>query len=104
MLSWITASTEREVAAMAHSKKESLAERLQEMAAVDIRTVDPTELKDITDVKIRKELPREERLKDYIQQIGNPYCYRSHGVTVKISFAGDRTLEECLGSCISMES
>lgn len=89
---------------MARSKKESLAEHLQEMAAVDIRTVDPSELKDIADVKIQKDLPREERLKDYIQQIVNPYCFLSHGMIVKIGFAGSRSLEECLGNCIAMES
>ena len=77
---------------------------LRKMAAVDIRTVDPDELVDIENVKINQELPVKERVTDYIRQIRNPYCYISHGVVVKISFAGTKKLEECLGACVSMEA
>ena len=84
-------------------KKKSLEEILRELREIDIRSVNPAELVDIENVCIRTDLPVEERLRDYISQIKNPYCYRSHGVTVKISFAGKRKLEECLMSCIEME-
>ena len=70
---------------------------LRELASVDIRTIDQEELVDMENVKIDPELPVQERVMDYIRQIKNPYCYRSHGVIVKISFAGTRKLEECLG-------
>ncbi len=53
-------------------------------------------LVDIENVIIRKELPVEERLRDYIDQIKNPYCYLSHGIVVKLSFAGKKSFEECL--------
>ena len=69
-------------------------EELQEMAAVDIRTVDKNTL---------VELPLEERIADYIHQVKNPYCHISNGMIVKISFAGKDTLEECLSRCISAE-
>lgn len=85
-------------------KEKSLSEELHEMAAVDIRTAKPEELVDMDTVKINQELPVAERVQDYIRQIKNPYCYKSHGVVVKISFAGTKTLEECLGACISMEA
>lgn len=80
-----------------------LSERLKEMAEVDIRAVHPEDLVDIGSVEIRKELPVPERVNDFIEQIQNPYCYLSHGIIVKISFAGERRLEECLQDCISME-
>ena len=70
-------------------------EELQEMAAVDIRTVDKSTLVELDDVEIHEELPQAERIK-------NPYCYKSHGVVVKISFAGKCSLEESLSRCISM--
>ena len=85
-------------------KERSLSEQLKEMAQVDISTVDPSELVDIESVKIKKELPVSERIKDYVSQIKNPYCYVSHGVIVKIIFSGERKLEECLQSCISVEA
>jgi hypothetical protein len=71
-------------------------EDLQKMAAIDIRKADKESLVDIKDVTIHTELPIEERVKDYLQQIKNPYCYLSHGVTVKISFAGKKKLEDCI--------
>ena len=82
----------------------ALSEKLQEMAAVDVLSVDPDDLVDITDVEINKELPVKERVLDYVRQIKNPYCYISHGVIVKLSFAGKRTLEECLAACVSAEA
>ena len=79
-------------------------EELSEMAQMDIREVDRSQLVDIDSVKINADLPVEERIKDYIRQVRNPYCYLSHGVVVKIGFKGKRTLEECLKSCVSMEA
>ena len=76
--------------------------KLKKLASVDIRTIDRVELVVMENVKIDPVLPVQERLEDYIWQIKNPYCYRSHGVIVKISFAGTRKLEECLGDCVSV--
>lgn len=89
---------------MSTEKQSLLAEKLRELSEVDIRTVDPKELVVIADVKIRDDLPISERIRDYIDQIKNPYCYMSHGTVVKIRFAGSRTLEECISSCVSMEA
>jgi hypothetical protein len=76
------------------------AEELKRMSEVDIRTVDKNELVDIETVKINKELPPIERVEDYIRQIKNPYCYLSHGVKVKISFAGKKKLEDCISDAM----
>mgnify|MGYP000930393268 CR=1 FL=1 len=54
------------------------------------------QLVDIEKVVVRDDLPVKERVSDYIRQIRNPYCYRSHGIVVKISFAGKKSFEECL--------
>lgn len=89
---------------MSTEKQLLLAEKLRELSEVDIRTVDPKELVDIENVKIREDLPIPERIRDYIEQIKNPYCYLSHGTVVKIRFAETRTLEECISSCVSMEA
>ena len=77
-------------------------EEMQAMAEVDLKNIDTSNLIDIEHVKIRTELPQEERISDYIHQIKNPYCYISHGVAVKISFTGKCTLEESLSRCISL--
>ena len=65
------------------------------MNNVDIRTVDIDTWRDIRDVKVNTDLPKEERILDFIRQIGNPYCYRHGKYVVKISFTDtDVTLEQ----------
>ena len=70
---------------------------VDEMKNVDIRTVDREELVDIRDVSIDRTLPKEERVRSFIQQIKNPSCFRCGDVIVKTSFANtETTLEDCV--------
>ncbi|MGC6173091.1 DUF6870 family protein [Lacrimispora sp. 38-1] len=70
---------------------------------VDVRTVNPDTLVDINDIKVNVKLPKEERILDFIRQIGNPYCYRCGKVVVKISFNDtDATLEDRMESLLRM--
>lgn len=72
------------------------AQTVQEMQAVDVRTVDKGALVDIAAVTLDESLPRQERIREYIRQIKNPYCYLSNGIVIKVSFAGKRSIEDCL--------
>ena len=47
-------------------------ELLAEMQSVDIRTVDPSTLQDIRDVKIDSSRTTEQKMVDYLKQIKNP--------------------------------
>lgn len=69
-----------------------------EMKKVDVRTVDRSTLKDINDVVVNTALPKEDRLRSFIEQIGNPYCYKCGDLVVKVSFAENTsaTLEDRL--------
>lgn len=70
---------------------------------VDVRTVNPDTLVDIGDIKVNTKLPKEERILDFIRQIGNPYCYRCGKVVVKISFNDTgATLEDRMESFLRM--
>lgn len=70
---------------------------VDEMKNVDIRSVDRGELVDIRDVGIDRTLPKEERVRSFVQQIKNPYCFRCGDVIVKTSFANtETTLEDCV--------
>lgn len=72
-------------------------EELSAMRNTDIRTIDPASLQDIQEVTVNQALPKEERMQSYLQQIGNPYCYRCGKYAVKVSFSNsERTLEDCL--------
>ena len=57
---------------------------IETMKSVSPKTVDPA-------------APREDRLREFIKQIRNPYCYLDGKTVVKISFAAtDTTMEDCL--------
>ena len=76
-------------------------EQIEAMQNVDIRTVDPDTLRDIRDVTVNTDLPKQERILDFIRQIGNPYCYRHGKYVVKVSFTDtDVTLEDRMLSYI----
>ena len=78
-------------------------EDLEKMKAVDIQTVEKDSLVDISSITINKELPPIERVTDFLKQIKNPYCYVDHGIVVKISFTGQKSLEDCLKSVMIPE-
>ena len=46
-------------------------------------------------------LPQEERLKNLLDKVRNPYCYLDNGIIVKLNFAprGSSTLSERVGRC-----
>ena len=60
----------------------------------DLRT---GELMDIRDVYICRDLPREQRIAEYIHQIKDPYHFKCGEITVHVSFnLQGPTLEECI--------
>lgn len=53
--------------------------------------------KDITEIKIKKDLPPEQRLNDFIQQIKNPYNVLYQDFNIKIQFSEtDKTIKDVL--------
>lgn len=71
-------------------------EELKKMKETDIRTVDRSTLVDVESIQLGAVLSSEERIAEYIRQVGNPYCYLYKGMAVKISFSGKLKLEDCL--------
>ena len=76
------------------SETELTEELLDELAKVDVKTVDPDTLVDLHDVAVDEKLPPQERLADYLRQIRNPFCFRHGKYVVKVSYTDtDVTLE-----------
>lgn len=75
---------------------------LEEMKRVDPRTVDRRTLAERSSVEIDAAASREERCRQFVEQIGNPYCYLDGKTVVKISFANTpRTIDDCIRSYLS---
>ena len=61
-----------------------------------------SELVDIRDVVIDKSMTLEERVKSYIEQIKDPYCFKVGDVVVRVSYAGkDKSLTDSFTSMIA---
>lgn len=56
------------------------------------------EVDEITDIKIDRRKPSEERILDFIMKTKNPYIFKVNGKLVKISFSKntDLTADDCL--------
>lgn len=75
---------------------------LEKMKEVDLEKIDKDELVDINDVKIDINQTKEEKIKSFINQIKNPYCYKCGKVTIKISFSDNgKSLEDLMSDYIS---
>ena len=61
-----------------------------------------SELVDIRDVVIDKSLPLEDRVRSYVEQIKDPYCFKVGDVVVRVSYAGkDKSLTDSFTSMIA---
>ena len=56
---------------------------IEEMKAVDIRTVEADELVDVCEISLDENLSKEERADEFARQIKNPYCFRVGDIIVK---------------------
>ena len=62
---------------------------IEDMKAVDVRTVDPETLVDVTKIVIDESLSKEERVAEFIRQVKNPYCFRVGDMVVKNVYSND---------------
>ena len=65
----------------------------------DVRTISRSDLVDIRQVKIDPALSKQDRIRSFVSQIGNPYCYLDGDVVVGVSYADTEiSLEDRLKS------
>ena len=54
-------------------------------------------LADIQEVSVNPDLPKEERIAEFIRQIKNPYCFKCGKFTIRAQFSQNGiSLEDCL--------
>ena len=71
---------------------------------MSIGKIDRNALVDIRDVVIDTSLPKVERIKNFLQQVKNPYIYKHGKYVVKIGFTDTNiTLEERLTDYIRLK-
>ena len=56
---------------------------------VDFDDVDIKDMPDMAEIKIDKSLSQEERQKQYLDKVGNPYLIRIGNMKIKVRFANN---------------
>lgn len=70
---------------------------VEEMKAVDLRTVDKKQLVNWGDVKIEHCETKADRIREMVQKLQNPYVYMVGDVKVKLSYSNNnRKIEDCM--------
>ena len=70
---------------------------VETMRSVNPKTIDRSTLVQRDSIRLEPAAAQDDRLRDFIRQIRNPYCYLDGKTVVKISFSKtDTTLEDCL--------
>lgn len=60
-------------------------------------------LVDIRDVKLDDRLSQSERVKSFVQQIKDPYCFKVGEVIVRVAYAENgTTLNDCFADMLSL--
>lgn len=67
----------------------------------EIAACSKDKLTDINQIDIDKELPVVERVRHYIDQVGNPYLFKVGDTAVKIEFGGQSELSDSLARILS---
>lgn len=66
------------------------------------KSIDRGTLRDIQSVVIDTSKPCGERIRSFVEQIGNPYCYLDNGVVVEVGFSDtDISLQDRLSAYAS---
>ncbi|MDO5147650.1 MAG: hypothetical protein Q4D60_11690 [Eubacteriales bacterium] len=65
------------------------AEEYRALLDVDFDDVDIKDMPDMAEIKINKSLSQEERQKQYLDKVGNPYLIRIGNMKIKVRFANN---------------
>lgn len=75
---------------------------LQELKRVNIKEVNPDELVDISEIEIDTKQSVQKRVKEYVEQVHNPYLVRVGEYAVKIGYSDcEETLNDRMKQYIS---
>lgn len=75
---------------------------IEALKNVDVRTVDRDGLVDIRELDVKQDIPVEQRIREFVKQVGNPYCFKVGDVVVKSAFSENGgSFEERFGRMMS---
>ncbi len=83
------------------SEYEMLLEKINKNKDIELNEIDRTEIDDIRNIKINKNLPVQERIVDFLKKVKNPYVFKVEDTLVKISFGTENVdVKQCLNNIV----
>lgn len=77
---------------------------LVELSKINLETIRPEMLKELTEIYIDSDMSIEYRIETFFEEINNPYCFLVNGTPVQISFNNhNKTLDECLRDYLNLK-
>ena len=81
--------------------KDNLIDKVKKCKNMSLNEVKLEEVDEITDIKINRNKPSNERVIDFIDKVKNPYIFKMNGRLIQIAFADtERSAEDCLTNVI----
>lgn len=76
---------------------EEIKGKLERCRNVNLDDVKLEDVDEITDIKIDRRKPSEERILDFLTKVKNPYIFKVNGKLVRIRFSdANKTVDDCL--------
>lgn len=83
------------------SEYEMLLKKININKNIELKDIERTEVEDIRNIKVNKDLPIEERIVDFLKKVKNPYVFRVDNTLVKISFGTQNIdIKQCLNNIV----
>ena len=80
---------------------EELAEKLERCRNVNLDDVKLEDVDEITDIKIDRRKPTNERILDFIIMTKNPYIFKVNGKLIRMRFSDtDKAAKDCLTNAL----
>lgn len=71
---------------------------LNRCRAADFSSCDTASLVDLRNIRIDADKPVPERVKDFMNQVGNPYLFKVGDIVVKVKYGNGKQLPDALAS------
>lgn len=76
---------------------DKLKEKIEKYKDMNLNEINPGDIPDISELKIDRRKPKEERILDLLTKVENPYVFKVNGHLVQIGFTNNgKTAEDCL--------
>ncbi len=85
-----------------NKKLEKIKDKLKMFENMSLSDIDINDVDELTNIKINKKKSSNERIRDFLNTVKNPYVFKVNNKLVKINFSDtDKTADDCLTNVLN---